>query len=90
VADRVEPLSAYIKRVNGDRNEIPFIVGEVEKLEEVAEATAEQQARTLEALAKSEGAPDGPGVCKGLPMPPEPPLVELVVVDRFKGEAEAT
>lgn len=29
-----------------------------------------------------EGA-DGPGTCKGLPMPPRPPLVEVVLVPRW-------
>jgi hypothetical protein len=29
-----------------------------------------------------DGDVDGPGVCKGLPMPPKPPLVEVVLVRR--------
>jgi hypothetical protein len=33
-------------------------------------------------LCGDDGDIDGPGVCKGLPYPPEPPLVEIVVVRR--------
>jgi hypothetical protein len=29
-----------------------------------------------------DGDTDGPGVCKGLPLPPKPPLVEIVLVPR--------
>lgn len=30
--------------------------------------------------------PDGPGTCKSLPRAPEPPLIDLVLVDRCTGE----
>lgn len=31
--------------------------------------------------------PEGPGTCKDLPLPPEQPLVEVVLIDRRTGEA---
>lgn len=33
-------------------------------------------------LCGGDGDSEGPGTCKGLPRPPEPPLVEIVLVPR--------
>jgi hypothetical protein len=37
-----------------------------------------------------DGDVDGPGVCKGLPRQPEPPLIEIVLVPRWRaGQKES-